>query len=163
MKTPVQIIDADQGEFVGVVGDNYRIVLSGAQTENRFSVFDMFIPPNGGPPPHAHPKIEELFYVIDGELTYKTENGGKVVKAGGVVHIPPGGAVHSFKNVSGKMAHILCVVLPAGLENLFREFGVPVSKGEFPPLPDMNAAFKEKADRLAKKYGQEIYPPDYLD
>lgn len=163
MKAPIQIYDGDHGEFVGVAGDNYRVVVSGEQTGNRFSVFDMLIPPGGGPLPHAHPDTEEWFYILEGELEYKTENGSQVVKTGGFVYIPFGGAIHSFKNISGKMAHVLCVVTPAGLENFFREFGAPVSKGEFPPLPEINAEFKEKVARLNKKYGQKIFPPDYLD
>lgn len=36
---------------LAVVGDTYT-VLSGEQTDGRFAMLDMLIPPGGGPPPH---------------------------------------------------------------------------------------------------------------
>jgi hypothetical protein len=39
---------------IGLVGDTYTILLSGADTAGRFCMIDMHIPPDGGPPPHRH-------------------------------------------------------------------------------------------------------------
>lgn len=163
MDSSVRVIDASQGEFLGVAGDNYRVVLDGAGTSNSFSVFDMTIPPGGGPTPHSHPDIQEWFYVTEGELEYQTEAGKVTVMKGGFVYIPRGGAVHCFKNVSTETARVLCVVLPAGLEGFFREFGVPVAQGEFPPPLAMTPELLSKLDILNEKYGQKTYPSDYLD
>jgi hypothetical protein len=41
----------------------------------------------------------------------------------------PVGTPHSFKNVSGKPARMLISLAPAGLEQMFFEFGVPVPQG----------------------------------
>ena len=40
---------------IGLVGDTYTLTLTGAQTNGRFCLIDMHIPPGGGPPPHLHP------------------------------------------------------------------------------------------------------------
>lgn len=45
MENTVKVISAAQGEFLGVAGDNYRVIIDGAGTSNSFSVFDMTIPP----------------------------------------------------------------------------------------------------------------------
>lgn len=162
MDSSVRVIDPSQGEFLGVAGDNYRVIIDGAGTSNSFSVFDMTIPPGGGPTPHSHPNFQEWFYVTEGELEYKTEAGKVTVKKGGFVYIPRGGAIHCFSNVSAETARVLCVVLPAGLEGFFREFGVPIAHGEFPPPLTMNAELLSKLDILNEKYGQVTYPADYL-
>ena len=52
--TPIITVDAQAGESLSVVGDTYRVLLSGAQTGGAFTVIEMWIPPGGGPGPHAH-------------------------------------------------------------------------------------------------------------
>jgi hypothetical protein len=45
----------DQGlPHIGLVGDTYTITVSGEDTNGRFCVIDMHVPPGGGPPPHRH-------------------------------------------------------------------------------------------------------------
>jgi len=66
-KSPITI-GATDGENISVVGDTYRILVSGAQTGGAFATIDMLIPPDGGPGPHAHTNFEESFYVISGEI-----------------------------------------------------------------------------------------------
>ncbi len=45
--------DTDESlPHVGLVGDTYTILLSGRDTAGRFAVIDMFVPGQGGPPPH---------------------------------------------------------------------------------------------------------------
>jgi len=45
---------------IGLVGDTYTIIVTGAETAGRFCEIDMHIPPGGGPPPHRH-DFEETF------------------------------------------------------------------------------------------------------
>src|SRR5512132_3141647 len=37
---------------IGIVGDTYTILLTGEDTNGRFCLIDMHVPPGGGPPPH---------------------------------------------------------------------------------------------------------------
>ncbi|HXO74313.1 MAG TPA: hypothetical protein VN824_03765, partial [Puia sp.] len=48
---------SQDGQSLSVVGDTYRILISGKETEGAFAVIDMLIPPGGGPGPHSHPNI----------------------------------------------------------------------------------------------------------
>jgi len=163
MESKISIIHNDQGKRLGIAGGNYRIIVSGEETNGNYAVIDMLVPPEGGPPPHSHPETQEMFYILDGELLFKTEAGKTVVKKDEFVNIPLGGAVHCFKNVSGKNARLLCTVVPAGLEKLFEELGVPVQAGELAPRPEMTPELKERLMELDLKYRQKTYPPDFLD
>ncbi|MBO0935196.1 cupin domain-containing protein [Fibrella sp. HMF5335] len=153
---------AEQGQYLSVVGDTYRLVITGEQTDGAYAVIDMLVPPNGGPGPHAHPDFQESFYVLDGEVEVKTEHETYVARKGAFVNIPLGGIVHRFKNKSGEVAHLWCVVVPAGLEAMFQEIGQPVASGTFLPPPPMGPDDMKRIQAIAEKHGQKVYPPDYL-
>lgn len=163
MVNNIRTASKNEGEFISVVGDTYRIITSGKQSGGEFAVIDMQVPPGGGPPPHAHASFHESFYVVDGEVEFKSEAGKYIAKKGDLVHIPKGGAVHSFKNISNSMAHLLCTVVPAGLDEFFLEIGTPIKEGEFLPSPHMDEEGIKRVIKIAEKYGQEIYSPDYFD
>src|SRR5450432_52130 len=60
--------DTDESlPHIGLVGDTYTILLSGADTDGRYCLIDMHIPPAGGPPPHRH-DFEVSFSVLEGEI-----------------------------------------------------------------------------------------------
>lgn len=156
-------VGAQEGKSISVVGDSYRILVSGQETGGAFATIDMLIPPNGGPGPHAHPDFQETFYVIDGEIEVKSEAGIYTAKRGSYVVIPKGGMVHCFKNKTDTLAHLLCVVVPSGLEEFFVEIGKPVENNAFLPPPVLGQKDIEKLEKIAEKFGQKIYPPNYFD
>ena len=160
---PVITVDAENGQNLSVVGDTYRILVTGDQTDGAYAAIDMLIPPKGGPGPHAHASFQETFYVIEGEVVVKTKAQTYTARKGSFVSIPLGGVVHDFKNESDAVAHLLCIVVPAGLEKLFQEIGKPVAAGQFLPPPPMNPEAMKRMQEIAQKHGQQIFPPDYLD
>jgi quercetin dioxygenase-like cupin family protein len=162
-KRPPISTGPSEGKSVSVIGDTYRILITGEQTGGVFAAIDMLIPPGGGPGPHAHGDFEESFYVIEGAIEVKSELGNYTAAKGSFISIPKGGIVHSFKNVASTTAHLLCTVVPAGMENFFEEIGDPVEFGHFLPLPEFNEAYIEKLQVIAEKYGQQVFPPNFLD
>lgn len=163
MNKDITITDSKEGQFLGIAGGNYRIIISGDQTNGSYAVIEMVVPPNGGPPPHAHEDTQEMFYVLEGEVEFKTEYEKKTVGKDGFINIPLGGAVHCFKNQSKEFARLLCTVVPAGLEKMFLEIGEPVAFGEFLKVPELTEERKQLLKQLDLKYNQKTYPPDFLD
>jgi len=160
--TPI-IVDPTGGETLSVVGGNYRILVSGKQTNGAFSTIEMLVPPQNGPGPHSHANFYESFYIVDGEVEVHSEAGSYTARKGSFVVVPEGGIVHYFKNVSDKMAQLLCIVVPAGLETFFEEIGHPAKHGEFLPPPPLDPESVKKLQAIAEKHGQILYPPDFLD
>jgi quercetin dioxygenase-like cupin family protein len=152
-----------EGRSIAMAGNTYRILVTGAQTGGEFAVMDFSIPPGGGPGPHAHANIQESFYVIEGEIEVKSEAGTYIAKKGSFVTIPKGGIVHQFKNKTDNMAQMLCTVVPAGLEDFFIEASKATENDNALPPAPMDAETLKTMQALAKKYGQELFPPDYLD
>ena len=160
-KKPITV-GPEVGNSVSVGGSTYRILVGGKDTGGAFATIDMLVPPGGGPGPHAHADFEESFYVIEGEIEVKSEFGSYVATEGFFITIPKGGVVHGFKNKTEQPAHLLCTVVPAGLELLFEEIGQPVAAGQFLPPPVLDKATIKKLQAIAEKHGQQVFPPDYL-
>src|SRR3954454_10324917 len=114
----------DSLPHLGVVGDTYTILVSGAETAGRYTLIDMHVPPGGGPPPHRH-DFEEMFTILDGEIELTFRGSSHRASAGSTVNVPAN-APHSFRNVSEKPARMLCMCTPAGQEEFFMAVGDPV-------------------------------------
>lgn len=146
---------------IGLVGDTYTILLTGKDTNGRYCLIDMHVPPCGGPNPHRH-DFEEMFTVLVGEIEVTFRGEKQVVRAGETINIPAN-APHFFKNDAEQAARLLCMCSPAGQEEFFLKLGVPV-KGRTEPPPKQDeaeqAAFKAKAEALAPQYRTELLPPE---
>jgi mannose-6-phosphate isomerase-like protein (cupin superfamily) len=122
------------GRTIAVVGDVYRFLATGADTDGGYALWEAVVPPGGGPPPHVHSREEEGFYVLEGEIALHVGDERVVVAAGSFANVPVGTA-HSFKNESTRTARMLVSVAPAGLEEMFFEVGVPLARGAMTALP----------------------------
>jgi len=142
---------------IGLVGDTYTITVSGNDTNDRFCVIDMHVPPGGGPGPHRH-DFEETFILLDGEIEVTFRGKTSIVRAGDTANIPSN-APHQFHNASSKPARLICICSPAGMEKFFLEVGVPLATRTTAP-PKLNEKqmieFLEKATALAPKYRTEL-------
>jgi quercetin dioxygenase-like cupin family protein len=146
-----------QGRTVAVVGDVYRFLATGADTNGKYALWEAIVPPGGGPPPHVHSREEEGFYVLEGEITFTIGENRLVASAGMFANMPVG-TPHSFKNESSRPARMLISVAPAGLEQMFFEFAVPLPEGSTSALPPTKEEI-EKLVAIAPKYGIEIMLP----
>jgi len=149
---------------IGLVGDTYTVVLSGKDTNGRYCLIDMNIPPGGGPPPHRH-DFEESFTLLVGEIEATFRGEKSTVRAGETVSIPAN-APHSFTNASKDIVRLLCLCAPAGQEEFFAQVGVPVATRTTPPPKldkDAQAAAMKKAEELAPEYRSELIKPGPME
>ena len=146
---------------LAVVDDTYTVLLSGDQTNGRFAMLDMLIPPGGGPPPHFH-DFEECFRVLEGSIEVRVGDAPPVVLGQGDSANIPANAPHSFRNPAEAEARLLCTVAPSGLEKFFAEFGDPVAN-RTSPAPELSDAEREQRLRIARakapEYGMGFVPP----
>jgi len=156
---PARLTTPGQGRTIAVVGDVYRFLATGDDTNGKYAMWEAIVPPGGGPPPHVHSREEEGFYILEGEITF-TVNGEKIVATAGMFANVPVGTPHSFKNESDRPAKMLISVAPAGLENMFMEVGVPLTEGATTALPPTNQEI-EKLLAVAPGYGIEIRVPHH--
>ena len=54
LKRTLKLAQPEKLPHIGLVGDTYTVTVSGEDTNGRFCVVDMHIPPGGGPGLHRH-------------------------------------------------------------------------------------------------------------
>jgi quercetin dioxygenase-like cupin family protein len=144
-------------QHIGLVGDTYTITVAGKDTNNRFCVIDMHVPPGGGPGPHRH-DFEETFILLDGEMEVTFRGEKSTVHAGDTINVPSN-APHQFHNASTEAVRMICICSPAGNDKFFLEVGVPVATRTTPPPrldKEQMTEFLEKVKVIAPKYRTEL-------
>src|ERR1700722_9461777 len=111
---PPTVRTPSEGRTIAIVGDVYRFLATGDETNGKYALWEAIVPPGGGPPPHVHSREEEGFYILEGEITLRIGGERLLTTAGMFVNIPVG-TPHSFKNESDHPARMLISVAPAGL------------------------------------------------
>jgi quercetin dioxygenase-like cupin family protein len=67
---------------------------------------------------HHHPELEEVIYVLEGEVEQWVGEEKQVLSVGEVAHMLPG-VVHATFNVSDKDAVILAILTPGSQQGVF--------------------------------------------
>jgi mannose-6-phosphate isomerase-like protein (cupin superfamily) len=89
----------------------------GEESGNRYSVSIWWVDPGRpGPGAHAHADNEELFYVLDGTLTFLVGDQHVDAPAGTFLRVPAG-VTHDFENRTDCRAGALNVFIPGGFES----------------------------------------------
>ena len=153
------IKEPGEGRTIGVVGDVYRFLATGEETDGKYTLFEALVPPGGGPPPHIHSREVEAFFMLEGELAIYLGEKRFVAYAGTFANVPIG-TLHYFRNESEKPVRLLITLAPAGLEKMFFEVGQPLAPGATsapPPTPEILGRMMA----IAPDYGIEIKLPPH--
>lgn len=114
----IEVIGPKAGEVVNVLGAPI-VIKSGGRPDQMFFA-DHPVPPGYGVPLHVHASEDELFYVLEGEITLDSAEGTTTSGPGAFIHLPHGVA-HGYHNASALPARMLVVTTPGGgLEGVFR-------------------------------------------
>src|SRR5262245_18648679 len=111
-------------ETVSIPGNTFTILEDGEATAGRIGVVECELAPGwAGPPQHTHRQHDETFYVLEGEVRFRTGEDSFVLVAGESATIPLG-TPHTFENASADTrARLLGTVSPARYIKYFRELG----------------------------------------
>lgn len=106
------VLHAGEGERVGTN------VVKAARPE--LSLIEFEVKSGGEVQPHLHRGHSDSFYVLEGELEFRTGDEVVIATAGTFVLSPPG-VVHSFRNTSTEPARLLNLHTPGGFVEYRRE------------------------------------------
>ena len=143
---PASVIQAGEGETFGQ-GD-YRLRFLAESPAQPIAITENSVPAQfPGPPRHRHRLLTDIFYVIDGTLTFHVDGEEQEVGPGGFVLVPPG-VVHTFANRTDEPARFLNIYQPAGNEHYLKELGRLLEAGT-PLTPELMA-------EIAGRYDSEV-------
>lgn len=89
------VLSPQEGERLSVLGA--PMLVKSDATRAALFLADHTVPPGYGVPPHIHDDEDELFYILEGELTLLSAQGEARARAGDTVVLPRG-AMHGFRN-----------------------------------------------------------------
>lgn len=88
----------------------------GLETEDRYCVSEWWLEAgDSGPGPHSHEDNVEIFYVLEGTMSFLAGNTWLDAPRGSFLRVPAG-VTHDFENTSTARAGALNVFLPGGFE-----------------------------------------------
>ncbi len=144
---------ADEGPAFWSMGMLSIRKLGGEESSGEVAVMEARFPGGLATPLHVHSREAELNYVLEGEVTFRCGEEVRSCGPGSFVHLPRH-VPHAFRIGAGG-ARVLFVALPAGIERLYEEVGVPALRLELPDLPPNVARWLE----LSHSYGIQVLGP----
>lgn len=110
-----------------VWGDRYSFKTTAAQSDGKHTVFEMTVNPGSGTPPHIHHGEDEMFCVLEGELSLWCGDQKVNGTPGSFVAVPRG-TVHRWANESGSPARVMVILVPGGFDEFLMKIGTPVTE-----------------------------------
>jgi quercetin dioxygenase-like cupin family protein len=136
------------------LGMENRVLLTASETDGAVGVIDISIQPGASAPLHTNTREALIYYVIDGTLTFQTEEGPVQVEGGQATFLPKGHK-QTFSNASDRPVRALLVCIPGGFEGFLLELS-----GKFPadvPAGPPPSDALETMVRTAERYGTKIH------
>jgi quercetin dioxygenase-like cupin family protein len=149
------VVDTTGGEMMSVGAESYSVLVSSAETDGRYTLFQWITPAGSAAvPPHTHASYEETFLIVEGEVEFTLGEEQITGRAGTWVRVPAG-VRHTYRNTTAESARMLVTFTPGGgIEVLFALISRPALGSQ--PIPIDKAAFAEYL-RVAHDAHQTTY------
>jgi mannose-6-phosphate isomerase-like protein (cupin superfamily) len=143
------------GEALWFLDTRMTIKASASTTNGRIGLVEAVVPPGHSPPLHIHHADDEIFWIIEGHLTYRCGDETFPAAPGSYVRIPRG-VPHTFVIEGDSNARYLILYAPGGAEQFFVELGRPAEGDGLPPRAPMDF---ELLARVSAKFNSQIVGP----
>jgi quercetin dioxygenase-like cupin family protein len=128
---------------------------------------DTWLEPGGGLPPHYHPRQEEHWSVVEGEVRFQLGNEKRVIRPEDGAMIVRPGTKHGLTSSSDREVHLRCHVIPArDLQAFLEESAQAAREGLFMKggIP-RNLRGARWAAHFLKRHREEVvmtFPPRFV-
>ena len=126
MQTPSMIVKSQDVRPLHVLGTEVRFLCEGHSTNNVWSLMEVTLPQDAGPPPHSH-QWDEAYFVTEGEVQFTVGDQRFTATAGDFVYTP-GSVVHGFRGASQRPARVLIFDAPAHAGVFFKRVDCEVKE-----------------------------------
>ena len=119
-----------EGKVLMILGMPHIVRIESDQNVTGTSLMEVVVAPGQGVPPHIHTREDEIFCVVQGEVTCQMDGlpAPVTLKPGDSVFLPRNRA-HGFTNASTKEARMLVTVMPGtGSDRMFADLDTACRK-----------------------------------
>ncbi len=140
-----ELITAGDGKTFPVGDGRITIKVRTDDTGGKYEIVEATLPPGFDSPPHVHQRMEQAFYVLEGEVEFKLDQRAVRARAGALVRVPTG-VSHAFSNPTAVWGKMLQVHTGGALEKMFEELA-----RAFPPGTPID---RERMGEIMHRYDQ---------
>lgn len=160
-QTPGQVVvrHAGEGPATWAMGSLFEHLASSEHTGGAFELSLVTQPPGTAPPLHVHTRTDEVFYLLDGTMTYQAGDQLYELAAGSFIYLPRG-VPHAFRITGTTPVRFLGLSSPAGLMDLYDEVGMPAAERRLPGSDGQS--LEQEVPRwieVSPRYGLEVVGP----
>ncbi|MFF1253510.1 cupin domain-containing protein [Pseudarthrobacter sp. NPDC058329] len=148
MGTPAgpHVVRAGEGDVTGEPGFQDRYLLESAASSGRVALVEHVLAPKMlAAPMHRHSREDEYTFVLAGTLGV-IEEGLEITATPGDMVAKPRGRWHTFWNAGDDELHVLEIIVPGGVEALFRRLADPGGEHSPDTLPALAAEYGAEVD-----------------
>ena len=139
-------------------GTLWRVLSTGENTGGLVGALDERSTVGAKVPMHVHDDADEIFYVLEGNLTFFVGEQRIEAAPGAFVYLPR--FVHHGFQVNSTESRIFNFLAPAGFERMIVDMGKPAHFDDAMVPDDPNADHGQMLPpAVIKKYGMRILPP----
>jgi quercetin dioxygenase-like cupin family protein len=143
--TGAHVVRAGEGDVTGEPGLLDRYLIESAASGGRIAVVEHVLDPKSlAAPIHRHSREDEYTFVLAGTLGV-IEEGIEITASPGDLVVKLRGRWHTFWNAGDDELRVLELIVPGGIEAMFRRLAEP--GGEYSP---------DTLPALAAEYGAEV-------
>ena len=119
-----------QGEAIWYGDSLFEFLVPNDATDGKLTVFRATMAKGFSPPRHIHTREDEVFLVLEGEVTFDIDGRLRAAGPGTSVYMPRQVA-HTFR-IDSASAVLLGIMTPGQFEALFRNLSIPAGERALP-------------------------------
>ena len=154
----VRVVRRAERESIWFMGDLIQPIITSEMTDGRLMIALTHAKPSSEPPLHEHDAEDEIFFILEGEMSFWAGETEAVLGAGDCI-LMPRDVPHTFCTAADQEVKWLVFTAPGGLEKFFRAVAVPAEY----PAPQQGWRMDDETEaRLrvaAREYGITIIAP----
>lgn len=144
--------EAQNGDPYWLMGALTVLKATSENTNGSFAMIEEMIPAGSSPPLHFHRQNDELFYLLEGVVTFEVDGNRFTATSGSTVYVPHG-VHHSY--ITEEEVRWLIFYSEPGLEQLWATGGRPADEWTIPEDPVTEEDAMKVIER-SDQYGIEI-------
>ena len=159
--TELALRSAGEGDHHWLLGVLATVKAGSDETDGAMTIAEFEAPPGWAVPPHRHLDQDELFYVLDGEVTFWCDGTETTFTRGGMAWLPRQ-KPHLFEVSETGPARLFNIHTGSSFEALIQDLGEPAPEARIPDPPDTEPDPAAIAAVFAS-HGIELLAPDLVD
>lgn len=136
MEKQALVLRSGTAQALSVLGTQVRFLCESDSTGKTFSLMEVVLPLDAGPPLHDH-DWDEAYYVTKGEVEFTIGMEKVTIQEGDFIYAPAG-TLHGFHGTSAEAARMLIFDAPAHAGSFFKEVDREVkTAGDMAKVPEI--------------------------